>query len=136
MIPKKALRECAVDIVTISRKQATRAMRKSEAFPGNRVKPGRRRIRGHHNVQRPAAAGPGVGRAVLADVTLMYGLAALFGGASERRALITIAGQARRLNDVGPLHSVNSGAFVPAPGRPRRIAGACWQAGVTPGMSW
>jgi hypothetical protein len=34
---------------------------------------------------------------------------------------------------VGPLHSVNSGAFVPAPARPRRIAGACWQAGVTEG---
>ena len=32
-----------------------------------------------------------------------------------------------------PLHSHNSRAFVPAPERPRRIAGACWQAGVTEG---
>ena len=34
---------------------------------------------------------------------------------------------------MGPLHSVNSaGAFVPAADRPRRVAGAEWQAGVTP----
>jgi hypothetical protein len=69
-----------VDIVTISRKQATRAMRKSEAFPGNRVKPGRRRIRGHHNVndlQRQARASGGR----FSLTALMYGLAALFGGA-------------------------------------------------------
>jgi hypothetical protein len=34
---------------------------------------------------------------------------------------------------VGPLHSVNLGAFVAAPTAPRRIRGAQWQAGVTEG---
>jgi hypothetical protein len=51
-----------VELVTISRKQATRAMRASDAFPGNRIKTTRRRIRGHHNVidlQRQARASGG-----------------------------------------------------------------------------